>query len=754
MQLRRTLFIVSALAALSGLGLTIALKRSDPTAMIERALKGIAHQLPFEIESVEVRKSWRELLRGRLSSLAIRLKWGEFRLRLAGPVEVKKDARDTDLIVTYDPEITIEPVGHPERASSPLDLHLWVEATRTFSEVHAFGMNTRSAKWSWDFYGIGLSQLTAISGWRENRWESRVVIEALSFENPAGGNPSMELKGLRFSQGMQMTLVPFEAGKDTGLRLEGKTADVLWNGILISVPLEKFPLQVNAQIDPKTPSLSAKLSLGALQLDGAVTGSGGVPNSAKLRWNLPELDLRVMAEGLTQIVPQWTPALQSLGLRAGKLKTSGRAQFRLPAAAGTYPEVEGHVRLSDVSIKPESQPLLVQGAVFDLPFSTSKGIHGTLALERAAYKHLEVSLAPVPLAIVPEKSASGAPRAWSVRVGDGSRLPLKVGDIPFQVGTISGSLITGIPGIAGIPGGAPGEKADFTLETSLELAPTPTEKLTRPFCLTGTRVPPAQVELQFPRVEISRDSIDPTGQVRAELFGGVIEADEIGIFDLGSPVPELDFTAEMRNIRLEKIGQWLNFGEMKGSLEGYARDVTFQSWLPTRFDARIEVKPPADRSRVVFSPAAVQNFVEVVAGSRLENIPGLVKWYAFGTPRYIFGGYDIDYAGVKLRSEDGVVELETLDPPEIYKKEKKRFILYGASIMDRVPVIGAVAWGGFRVPIQSPRYPVLMDAPAIANYIRQLTERLKALSERTSQPQEKTDAELDLECEPTENPKS
>ena len=84
-----------------------------------------------------------------------------------------------------------------------------------------------------------------------------------------------------------MTLAPFEAGKDSGLKVETRSADVLWKGMLFSLPLEKFPLHLNAQIDPAAPSVSARLSLGDLRIEGTVDGADGIPRSATLGWTFP-----------------------------------------------------------------------------------------------------------------------------------------------------------------------------------------------------------------------------------------------------------------------------------------------------------------------------------------------------------------------------------------------------------------------------------------------------------------------------------
>lgn len=737
MRPRKFVIVLLTLAAVGAIGGYVVLNRADPTLLLEQAIKQAAHRLPFEVESVTVKKSWRELLRGRLSVLAITLKWGPWRVHLQGPAEIRRDEKDSTFLAEYDPEATIEPVSQPGKKSQPLPLHLWIESNRTLTRLHSFGFTSQADRWGWKLFGIELEKLVAIAQWRNDRLDNQLKLGILRYENQLNGNPAFEVKDLSVSQGTQLQLEPLTIGKDTTLEVTAKEADVLWGETFFSLPLESLPIRLDAQLDPAGPSGDFQLSIASLRMSGALEGGEGIPRSASLTWNLPSLDLAAASQEVERIAPQWAPWIQKAGIRTGKLQFQGKAKTGFDKNTASLPGVDGRLRLSNVALKPGGMPLLIQGLQADLPFSTRTGLQGTVEAGRVAYQKLESSLGKTPVSFKP---TSKDYHSFEIRIGDDKPLPLRLGEIPLQAGAISGALH--------LPD-------DLLLTTSIALPPTDVSKFTRPLCISDARVPPAKVEARFPRVEITTDSVDPTGQIRAELFGGVIEADNIGFFDLDSEVPEVDFSATMRGVRLEKIGEWLNFGEMRGYLEGHAQDVVFQSWLPTQFDARIEVKPPADRARVVFSPVAVQNFVEVVADSKLENVPGIVKWYAFGTPRYIFGGYDIDYAGVKLSSNDGIIELETLDPPEIYKKEKKHFILYGASVLDRVPVLGAVAWGGFRVPIQSPRYPVVMDAAAIANYIRQLTERLRALSDKNKEAEESDENnpnEVPSECEPKEIP--
>jgi hypothetical protein len=177
---------------------------------------------------------------------------------------------------------------------------------------------------------------------------------------------------------------------------------------------------------------------------------------------------------------------------------------------------------------------------------------------------------------------------------------------------------------------------------------------------------------------------------------------------------------------------------MDGELHAYAHDVVFQSWLPTQYDMKIEVKP-LHRSKIVFSPDAMKNLVEVFAGDALEQIPGVADWAAFGWPSRIFGGYDIQYAGFSVYSSEGMILLETLDPPEIVEKTAHHYMLYGPR---------------FKIPLNSSHYPLVLDATAMGNFVRQLSKQLGEIAQRKQQQKateksEQPKQEEDKSHEPT-----
>ena len=176
---------------------------------------------------------------------------------------------------------------------------------------------------------------------------------------------------------------------------------------------------------------------------------------------------------------------------------------------------------------------------------------------------------------------------------------------------------------------------------------------------------------------------------------------------------------------------------MEGTLEGHWRDVVMQGTLPTQFDFLIQAKPLHSHSDIVFSPDAMKNVVRLFAGDDLQYLPWYADWMAFGWPSRVLGGFDVLYAGISAFSRDGSILVETLDPKETSGKEQKHFFLYGPR---------------FKMPLRTSRYPLIVDAPGMSNFIRQVVLQLNSLKETKNQDPTKKDAPHEKPIEETSPP--
>src|SRR4051812_36257872 len=88
------------------------LKRWAQARAVEFFMREIQPHLPFRIEELDADASWHELLAGRMSRIAAVLRWGEWRVRVSGPIEISRPRQGHhSYSVRFNPEATAEPVG-------------------------------------------------------------------------------------------------------------------------------------------------------------------------------------------------------------------------------------------------------------------------------------------------------------------------------------------------------------------------------------------------------------------------------------------------------------------------------------------------------------------------------------------------------------------------------------------------------------------------------------------------------------------
>ena len=261
---------------------------------------------------------------------------------------------------------------------------------------------------------------------------------------------------------------------------------------------------------------------------------------------------------------------------------------------------------------------------------------------------------------------------------------------------------------------------EYDLWSSLQLKPVEAAALLSDACIPAKNVPPAQVSVDFSDLNLRSGAIDPTGNVRVDLFNGSINVNEIGLFDLGTKVPELDFNMDADNIQLSEIGKWAGMGEMDGILHSHAHDVVVLGWLPTQYDFLFEAKP-LHYEKIHFAPDAMKSIGKLFAADAMSHLPGVAEWLTFGWPsRLLIGGFDIWLAGVSLFSHGGSIMMEALEPKNLPtdvadEQKQNHYIIYGKR---------------FKIPLNAPHYPVLVDVSAVSNYVGQLVKKFDAIKEK------------------------
>ncbi|MCM2277771.1 MAG: hypothetical protein NDJ89_06815 [Oligoflexia bacterium] len=710
---RRKLAAVVLLLALAG---SLALWRFQRSGeldrwqarLIEHRLREFSGLLPFEIESIVVRKSWKELFSGKVAQLEIHLRRDAWRVKLRGPLNAGKIPDGSGYRVEYLPEALLERADLPDRTrSAALPLRLWASVGPNFVTLTGLGLETRSgASWDWPFFELRLEEPFLAFSWREGAAAMRGQVKTANWGSEAR---MASLQELRLALDAPMTLQPFSLGPALRGTLASVGGEALWKDRYLDLPLKLLPVRFAFDAALK----KADIGIG----EGAsppLSLQADLPRG-RLHWRLSPLPLKGLLEQLRKTAggalkrgDALLPLLTT-EIRDGRLQSKGELAFR----DGAFRELEGTVKISQAAVRIPEAYFAARGAGLELELSSRTGASGLLSAETLLFRAARARLRPTDFTITPrEKPAPGSllARDYELSIGESAELPFEIEGLPLSIQSLVGNLSP--------PSGD--EPLDFTLQSSLRLESTPAARLLSLLCLPMKRVPPATIEVDFPRVDLGPDWLEPEGKIRAALFDGVAELGNLSLSHIGSATPELGFDASLSGIRLDKLGAWLGLGKVDGLIEGEATGVSFLSWLPIRYYFRLEAKP-LKRDKIVFSAPAMKNFLKLISSDdTIDKIPD-PGGFAFGFIRKFVGGYDLDYAGIVLSAADGFIQVRTLDRKRVLKESResgRHFILYGKS---------KSGFTEFTMPLPGPNYPLIVSAPAMSDYLRALMFRLGML---------------------------
>jgi hypothetical protein len=678
--------------------------------VISRYVAKLQPYLPFKVEQFDVDAEWKDFKRGRLTELRLVLLWNGWRLRLAGPLEITRADDPDEWAAVYWPRATAEPAGRPGQRSSPLPLRLWAQASYALTRLTELGVETSTGSFALPPLGLRLGDLNVHASWRagkEGGLGAGILARTVEWIDPAAPDRAVNAADLSLTAESPLALDPFRIGPEALLRLSLKSLEALFGETYLDVPLAELPLQFAVHFgESGAEPRSVRAELGRagrpdLTLDLTTIE---FPTAFKAAWRTARIPLSRVASAVTVFSKSLGEAHErGVEIRKGWIRSEGEVPLRAPwgqlAARWRELPLRAGFELAEGEIRYPAASFAARGLSLQVPVSeVLKEARATLRADRFGLRRLRGKIGETAIHL----------RTSEKKLEIAGGLPFALEDFPLKIGPLAASWGEGPPSAV----------------TSLELAPITPDRVLRAFCVEKTRIPPGTLEARFPRIELTPDSVVPEGSLIARVFGGSVVVNGIALYDVLSDVPEVDFSASWANLRLSRLADWLRFGEMDGLLMGHAEGVVFQSWLPTRYDFRAEARPH-NRRDIVFSPEAMKNFIRLFAGDELdERMPGIADWFAFGWPSRVFGGYDVDYAGIAVRSKDGYITLETLDPPAIFAKERKHFILYGSRL---------------KMPLRSRKYPLIVDATAIANFARHMSYQLGNLAAKGDKPEETPD---------------
>jgi hypothetical protein len=663
-----TWFVTSFFLVFFGIFLSLwADRESVETKLLAKLIHKISPDLPFTIDAYHIEKN--------LEALTLDLSFDGEHAHLGGPLHwqwVKKNG----IILTYSPTVSI--TGGPRFL-----LNIEAHSQREWDHLEAFTIALAKTSFVWKKWGIDAKDFSFALG-----FDGEKLTTALDFDNLVWTDPKRSGNEVSITHAQITAGAPHqEHAHQFQIAASADDAEILWGSAYLDLALKALPLTVNS--DGQKISLNLGKALGA-EIDPDVFSPGF--KKAKINFILHPVSISEFLPWAGKNLASFLPSLQNLtsfNFKKGTLTADGALVYEHPKKQTRIEQL--NAKFSHVTFGNETKTLAIRDLNSDIRYSESKKTNVThLQIKEIDYEHFTAKLNPTVI-------------TWnSDLIEISGPLPLQIKNVPLTLGKVIAKL-----------------KPDFDLTTSLSLSPMNATPIASGLCLHPEKFPPLQISANYPTLEFSDSQIDPTAKTTVNLFGGSIALNDFAMFDLNTEVPETDLDLDWGAIDLKKLNDWLNFGDVQGTVEGYAHDVVLQSFLPTQYHFLIDIEPydkVHPMARVQFSPEAMKNTVKLFTGADLdETIPGIASWFMFGWPSHVLGGYDVYYAGLKLTSEDGRIIIETLDKPGIFEQERKHFVLYG---------------NRFKMPLQSKTYPLIVDAPAMNNFVHQLLGHFQAIKQK------------------------
>ena len=709
---RQLLVILAILAAIVSIILFYSKESIDQRLKIEVIRfwdKEVGPSLGLALKSIEWKDDWNNVLKGRVSKLNLTLvptdKSIKSKMELSGAFELGLDGLTVlDLIkgkiqqkitIFYEPTIKITHLDKSYLGNLGAQVRL-SSLKQKIEEVH---LNV-------DFPTIafGNAALTQFNTGVHFASEKIVVIvkaDSLSIES-TDPEISAETKGLFFQAAGSIDNNFSKMGNQIDATVKINSAEILRGEEYYD--LTKIPIELAMTTHDKPEKIesppengSVLLSLAGKQVARFEINSLFSSNSGVDRIRVQSEIKNISIPWAIKLIETAIPELPSMPVDIPKGALTFKNEISMLKSAKILAN-RSHLSLTDISLKMAEYPVFLDGINAEFDLDQFKKTKSWLNIDRIWLKRLPIDFKKLDIGISPHleiNSTKDQPNSFSFEVSQ-----IKLSN-PNGVEILFNSLKGKLPSLSA------------HLSSTFKIKNLPI--LSKDFCITSNWMPDALIDGNFQEIRFAKSSLNTKGNIRVGLFEGLAEISGVNLYYLSSPLPEYQASLMIKDIDLQSFGNWMGFGEMDGTLQGYANDILIQGTRPTEFDFKLEVVPKKE-NQIVFSPKAMKNVVQLLAGEDLNQaLPGIANWIAFGWPSAFFGGYNIYYTGISLFAKDGSILLTTLDPDDIFRKENKHYFLFGPR---------------FKIPIKSSRYPVVLDGPGMHSFVQHMIGQFENLKKQ------------------------
>ncbi len=185
----------------------------------------------------------------------------------------------------------------------------------------------------------------------------------------------------------------------------------------------------------------------------------------------------------------------------------------------------------------------------------------------------------------------------------------------------------------------------------------------------------------IPQIRSTGDTLRSDGQVRADLFGGQLQIDQMEIENLFSAIPSLKLAARFQNIRLEQVSDTFAFGKISGILEGAANDLVITEGQPARFQAQAETVERPGSSQWISVEAL--NKITILSSGQDSNV-------LYGGLAGLFESFRYSKMGFKATLRNDKLTLRGVET-----RDGKEFLVVGTLLPPTVNIISHTQQIGF-----------------------------------------------------------
>lgn len=181
------------------------------------------------------------------------------------------------------------------------------------------------------------------------------------------------------------------------------------------------------------------------------------------------------------------------------------------------------------------------------------------------------------------------------------------------------------------------------------------------------------------RIRYQSGRAESDGVATIDTFGGQILVQQMKAENPLGAFPGFEADIKFTGLDLQALTQTLEFGEMRGIIDGHVRNLRFLGHEPSRFEARVETRP--DKPRTI-SVRAIDNLSVVSQGSTSFLNRGIYRFI----PRYNYRKL-----GLECRLMNDRFNLRG-----VARKDSTRYLVDGGLLPPKIDVVSAEAQISFK----------------------------------------------------------